>query len=87
MHLVCSLSFLVVYFNIYITASHLPGIRNVTADHLSRGHTSQAFEATPTLAQHQTAIPPLLFKLISPHTLDWTSPRFPQLFHDILSHI
>ena len=87
MHLLCSLSFFAAHFDIYITASHLPGIINVTVDYLSHGHTSKAFEATLTLAQHPTAIPPLPFKLISPHTLDWTSPGFLQLFHDILSYI
>ena len=61
MHLLCSLSFFAAHFDIYITTSHLPGIINVTADHLSHGHTSQAFEATLTLAQHPTAIP--LFSL------------------------
>ena len=56
---------------------------NVIADNLSRSYMSQAFEATPTLVQHPTAIPPPVFKLISPDTLDWTSPGFLQLFHQI----
>ena len=58
-HLLCSLSFFVAHFDIYITAFHLPGIMNVTADHLSRGYMSEVFEATPTLAQHPTATSPL----------------------------
>ena len=63
------------HFDIYITASHLPGVINVTADHLSRGYMCQAFEVTPTLAQHPAIIPSAAFRLISPHTrLD--TPRF-----------
>ena len=35
MHLLHSLWFFVAYFDIYVTASHLPGLINITADHLS----------------------------------------------------
>ena len=75
------------HFDIYITASHLPGVINVTADHLSRGYICQAFEVTPTLAQHPAIIPSAAFRLISPHTLDWISPGFLQLFQQTLSCI
>ena len=87
MHLLRSLSFFVAHFDIYITASHLPGVINVTADHLSRGNMGQAFEVTPTLTQHPTVIPPPAFRLISPQTLDWISPTFLQLFQQTLSCI
>ena len=87
MHLLRSLSFFVAHFDIYITASHLPGVINVTADHLSRGNTSQAFKVTPTLTQYPTIIPSSAFRLISPHTLDWISPGFLQLFQQTLSCI
>ena len=50
MHLLRSLSFFVAHFDNYIIASHLPGVINVTADHLSHGYMCQAFEVTPTLA-------------------------------------
>ena len=50
MHLLCSLWFFVTHFNIYVTASHLPGVINITADHLSRGNMAQAVAVTPTLA-------------------------------------
>ena len=58
MHLLRSLWFFVAHFDIYVTASHLPGLINITADHLSRGNVAQAFTVTPTLAQHPTLIPP-----------------------------
>ena len=85
MYLLRSLWFFVAHFNMYVTASHLPGLINITADHLSRGNTAQAFEVTPTLAQHPTPIPSSAMRLISPHALDWTSPSFLQLFQQMLS--
>ena len=59
MHLLLSLlfSFVVAHFDIYIAVPHLPGVINVTTDHLSRGNTYQAFEVTLTLTQHPTIIP------------------------------
>ena len=66
MHLLCSLSFFVVHFDIYITVSYLPGVINVTADHLSRGNRSHTLEVT--LVQHPTVIPPLLLADFSSHT-------------------
>ena len=49
MHLPHSLSFFVAYFNICITASHLPGVINATVNHLSLGNMCQAFKVTPSL--------------------------------------
>ena len=85
MHLLRSLSFFVAHFDIYLTATHLPGVINVTADHLSRGNLHQAFQVTPTLSLKPTAIPPSAIQLISPHRLDWIFPHFPQLFQQALS--
>ena len=75
-YLLCSLSCFVADFDIYITASHLPGVINITADHLSCGNMCQAFEVTPSLMQHPAIIPSSAFRLISPHTLDWISLVF-----------
>ena len=57
MHLLRSLWFFVAHFDIYVTASHLAGLINITADHLSRGNMTQAVAVTPTLAQHPSLIP------------------------------
>ena len=83
MHLLRSLSFFVAHFDI----SHLPGLINVTADHLSHGNMCQAFKVTPSLIQHPAIIPSSAFKLISPHILDWISHGFLQLFQITLSSI
>ena len=86
MHLLHSLSFFVAHFDIYLTASHLPGLINVTADRLSRGNLHQAFQATPSLSPESTPIPSAL-QLLSPHRLDWISPHFPKLFQQTLSFV
>ena len=87
MHLLHSLWFFVAHFDIYVTASHLPGVISITADHLSRGNMAQAIAVTPTLAPHPSLIPLSVMRLISPHTLDWTLPSFLQLFQQMLSCI
>ena len=84
MHLLRCLWFFVVHFNIQVTATHLPGTLNVTADHLSRGNLTQAFISTPTLSQQSTSIPPSAVKLVSPKQLDWTSLQFHHLFQETL---
>ena len=70
----------VAHINIYLTATHLPGVINVTADHLSR----QAFQVTTTLLFKPTLIPPSAFQLTSPRTLDWISPHFLQLIQQTI---
>ena len=80
MHLLRCLWFFVAHYDIYITATHLPGASNVTADHLSRGKLFQAFLSTPGLVQQPTTLPPSVFQLISPQRLEWTSTQFLQLF-------
>ena len=68
------------HFDIYHTASHLPGVINVTADHLFHGNLHQAFQATLSLSPEPSLVPPSAFELLSSYSLDWTSPHFPQLF-------
>ena len=87
MSLLRSLSFFVAHFDIYIIASHLPGVINVTADHLTRGNLHQAFQATLGLATEPTVLPPSVFQLLSPQRVDWMSPHFPQLFKQTLSSV
>ena len=85
MHLLRGLWFFVAHFDIQVTATHLPGALNVTADHLSRGNLIQAFLATPTLSQQSTSIPLSATKLVSPKQPDWTYPQFLCLFQETLS--
>jgi len=65
MHLLRSLSFFIANFDIHLTATHLPGIVNVTADHLSHGNTYQASQLNAE-SYYNT---PSAFKLVSPHQI------------------
>jgi len=69
------LCFADLFTDIYITDTHLPGAINVTADRLSHGRLSQAFQVTPTLSRQPTMIPYTANELISP---SWISPYFHQ---------
>jgi len=66
MHLLRSLSFFVAHFDIYLTASHILGVINITADHFSRSNLNQAFRVNPGLSPKPTSIPPSIF-----HLTDW----------------
>ena len=87
MHLLRSLWFFVAHFDISIVATHLPGVMNTTADHLSRGNFTTALQSNPTLSQQPTHLPPSIFHIVSPQGLDWTSPQFVQLFQETLSSV
>ena len=56
MHLLRCLWFFVTHFNIVISSTHLPGVTNITADHLSRNNLPQTFQTTPLLSKLQTPL-------------------------------
>ena len=61
MQLLHCLWFFVAYFVITISATHLPGVTNVTADCLSRNNVLQAFQAIPVLPIQPCPLQPLLW--------------------------
>ena len=85
MHLLRCLWFFIAHFDISIAATHLPGVLNTTADHLSRGNLIPAIRSYPALSQQPTHLPPSIFHMVSPQGIDWTSPHFLQLFQEALS--
>ena len=85
MHLLRCLWFFVAYFDITVSATHLPGVTNVTADCLSRNNILQAFQATPVLSMQPSPLPTPVTQIITPLGPDWTSPQFRQLFQKTLS--
>ena len=87
MHLLRSLWFFIAHFDIAITATHLPGVMNTTADHLSRGKLKSARQSNPALSAQSTHLPPSISHIVSPQGLDWTSPEFLQLFQETLSSL
>ena len=80
MHLLRSLWFFVAYYNIYLIATHIPGVANLTADCLSRCQMQSFFTLNPQASKTPTPLPPSLVQIITPAGTDWTSPHFHQLF-------
>ena len=76
MHLMRCLWFFVAYYDIDITSTHIAGIANTTANHLSRNNLSSFFSLNPQALQHPTPLPPSLLKIIALPGQDWTSETF-----------
>ena len=73
MHLLQCLWFLSAFFEVKLTASHIPGVANTAADMLSRNRATEFLSSHP---QMSTPVPTPLHKLVSPQRCDWTSPPF-----------
>ena len=84
MHLLHCLWFFVAYFDIVISAAHLPGRANIIADGLSRNNLAQCFLTNPKLSRVPTPLPVTILSLFSPEGLDWTSPVFNKVFQNII---
>ena len=80
MHLLQSLWLFIDYYDIHITATHIPGVANLTADCLSRCQMQPFFSLNPQAAKDPTPLPLSLLQLIALPGSDWTSPHFHQLF-------
>lgn len=80
MHLLRCLFFFEAHFNFDHTAAHIPGKDNIAADALSRNRAPEFFGMYPQAPRMPTVIPPQLYTLLSDQSLDWTSPRWRDLF-------
>ena len=80
MHLLRCLWFFCAYFNITLTASHIPGVANTLADQLSRNHMVEFFKSCHDASTLPTPLPPPVLENVSPEGPDWTSPFFSKLF-------
>ena len=80
MHLLRCLWFFTAYFDIALTASHIPGACNTTADELSRNSMENFFTTNPDASRIPTPLPAPTLEIISPDGPDWTSPDFCKLF-------
>ena len=87
MHLLRCLWFFSAYFNIKITASHIPGTLNTAADKLSRNRSQEFLQSNPHTSKVPVLIPTPLPRIISPKRLDWTSPSFLQPFKCIINRL
>ena len=88
MHFLRCLWFFNAYYDIALTASHIPVAANTLADHLSRNNMAQLFKTSPKLCRLPTPLSPRLpiplsprlAEIVAPDGLDWTSPMFRELF-------
>ena len=76
MHLLRCLWFLSAFFEVKLTASHIPGVANTAADMLSRNRATEFLISHPQMSQVPTPVPTPLQKLVFPQRCDWTSPAF-----------
>ena len=74
MHLLCCLWFFVAYFDITVSATHLPGVTNITADCLSGNNILQAFQATSVFSMQPSPLPTPITQTVIPLGPDWISP-------------
>ena len=80
MHLLRCLWFFTAYFDIILTADHIPGACNTTADELSRNNMENFFTMNPDASKVPIPLPTPTLEIISPDGPDWTSPDFCKLF-------
>ena len=86
MHLLRCLFFFAAHYRFRISAQHIPGADNVRADALSRGRISHFFsisQAEPS--PNPTPFPHRLLELAADSNLDWTSPRWIEMFQNSLT--
>ena len=76
MHLLHSLWFFVAHFNMHVSAVHVPGTTNDTADCLSRDNMLLFFSLNPQAQLLPMQLPQSLLDILSLPGPDWTSPNF-----------
>ena len=75
-HLLRILAFLAAILDVHITARHLPGVHNASADALSRDRLQLFFSLNPEASPVTAIIPPELRELVFNRNLCWTSPSW-----------
>ena len=75
-HLLRLLAFQAAVMHIRVTARHLPGVKNESADALSRNRLTRFFSLNPQASPIPAIIPPELQELVFNRSLRWTSPSW-----------
>ena len=83
MHLLRCLWFFIAHYDILLIPEHVPGVSNMTVDHLSRCQMHCFFLLNPLASSTPTAIHPAILEMLNPQGVDWTSPHFHELFYII----
>ena len=80
MHLLRCLFFMAAHFQVHVRASHIPGVKNVAADALSRNDLPRFLQVVPEAVQQPTPIPQSLVDLLVMEQPDWLSPHWSRRF-------
>lgn len=84
MRLLRVLAFLTAILDITISAQHLPGAQNTSADALSRNNLKPFLSLNPQASPMPTIIPRELQELVFNQDLQWTSPSWMSLLCNTL---
>lgn len=87
MHLLRTLWFFTAYYDIALTATHIPGITNTAADQLSRNQLYLFHLTNPRTPRLPTPIPASLQQIVSPSGPDWASSQFREFFKRTLQQV
>ena len=87
MQLLRSLWFFVARFDISVSAKHIAGVMNSTADQLSRNKMSKFFCSNPQANLLPTPLPAELLEIVSLQGPDWTSENFAALFNITMAKV
>ena len=80
-HLLRTLAFLVAVLDISLSAHHIPGSENTSADALSRDNVHLFLSLNPQASPIPAIIPLELLQLVFNQALHWTSPGWMQLLN------
>ena len=86
-HLLRSMCFFTVFYNVNIQAVHIPGSCNSRDDQLSRNNLHMLFMFNPQASQSPYPLPCTLLDIMGTMAHDWTSQIFIQLFHTTKAEI
>ena len=81
-HLSCCLFFFAAYHGFSFSTEHIAGQKNGAADALSRNNLPLYFQLVPQAQSQPSVIQAALFNLLWEQPVEWTSPRWRQMFKD-----
>jgi hypothetical protein len=87
MHLMRCLHFFAAFYQLQVTAAHVPGKDNVAADALSRNDYTRFSSVVPQCRCPPSPIPPALRDMLLLSRPDWTSPSWRRMFKDSLNKV
>jgi len=87
MRLMRALYFCCTSYNVTISARHIPGVLNTSADALSRGNLPTFLALNPQASPQPAVVPADLLELVFNRGLLWTSPSWTKLFNSTLTTV